>query len=39
MKSKVARVELENMETKKEMHQLSLTVNSIIEKLEKLLEG
>ncbi|MCK4885042.1 tyrosine-type recombinase/integrase [Candidatus Bathyarchaeota archaeon] len=36
IKSKVARVELENTETKKEMRELSLTVKSLIEKLEKL---
>jgi len=38
MKSKVARVELENTETKKEMRELSLTVKALIEKLEKLTE-
>ena len=39
MKSKIARVELENTETKKEMRELSLTVKTLIEKLEKLTEG
>ncbi len=39
MKSKVARVELENTETKREMRELSITVKSLIEKMEKLLEG
>ena len=38
MKSKIARVELENTEAKKEMRELSLTVKSLIEKLEKLAE-
>ena len=39
MKSKIAMVELENTEMKKEMRELSLTVKSLIEKLEKLTEG
>ena len=38
IKSKIARVELENTEAKKEMRELSLTVKSLIEKLEKLTE-
>ena len=36
---KLANLENENAETKKEMRELSLTVKSLIEKLEKLTEG
>ncbi len=36
---KVTKMEKENAETKEEMKQLSLKFNSIVEKLEKLLEG
>ncbi len=39
MKDKFSKVERENAETKEEMKQLSLKFNSIVEKLEKLLEG
>ena len=39
MKSKVVKVGLKNTEIREEMRQLSLTVKSIVEKLEKLLEG
>jgi len=35
---KIKEMEMENFETKKEMHQLSLTVKSLVEKLEKLTE-
>jgi integrase len=38
MKSKVAKVELEHIETKKELQQLSLTVKSLVKKLEELTE-
>ncbi len=39
MKSKIARVELESTEAKKEMCELSLTVKSLIEKMEKLTQS
>ena len=39
LEKKLNAMERENLETKKEMHQLSLTVRSLVKKLEKLTEG
>ena len=39
LKDKFTKMEKENSDTKNEMHQLSLTVKALIEKLETLTES